>query len=108
KRAQRSHSKKIKRKQRKKRSIPPPLSMLLDDQVLTFAEWCLVNRFSPRQGRRILRSGNGPIVTQLSEWRVGVTVGNNRRWQETRARPADRPSPPRGAKPMRVLEASQR
>jgi len=25
-------------------------------------------------------------VTQLSERRIGITVGNNRRWQESRAR----------------------
>ena len=84
-RARRSHDKKIEPK-RRKRSLPPPLSMLLDEQVLTFAEWCRLNRFSPRQGRRILRGGDGPVVTQLSERRIGVSVGNNRRWQESRAR----------------------
>jgi hypothetical protein len=83
--AQRSHAKHVKRK-RKKRSFPPPLSMLLDEQVLTFGEWCQMNRFSPRQGRRILAGPDGPIVTMLSEKRIGVSVGNNRRWQESRAR----------------------
>jgi hypothetical protein len=89
-RAQRSHTKQIERKkQRKKRSVPPPLalqSMLLDEQVLTFGEWCQVNRFSERQGRRILRGGSGPVVTHLSERRIGIRVGDNRRWQESRAR----------------------
>jgi len=57
-----------------------------DDKVLTFAEWCKLNRIGQRTGRRIIRSGNGPVVTQLSERRIGITVGNNRRWQTARAR----------------------
>ena len=57
-----------------------------DDKVLTFAEWCELNRIGKRTGRRIICSGNGPVVTQLSERRIGITVGNNRRWQESRAR----------------------
>ena len=57
-----------------------------DDKVLTFAEWCALNKIGQRTGRRIIRSGNGPVVTQLSERRIGITVGNNRRWQTARAR----------------------
>ena len=57
-----------------------------DDKVLTFAEWCKLNRIGQRTGRRILTSGCGPVVTQLSERRIGITVGNNRRWQTARAR----------------------
>jgi hypothetical protein len=68
------------------RSGGPPLSMLLDSQVLTFGEWCRLNRFSKRTGRRILNSGNGPIVTQLSARRIGVTIGNDRIWKASRER----------------------
>ena len=57
-----------------------------DDKVLTFAEWCKLNGVSKRTGGRIIRGGNGPVVTQLSDRRIGITVGNNRRWQEARAR----------------------
>jgi len=57
-----------------------------DDKVLTFAEWCALNNIGQRSGRRIIGSGNGPVVTQLSERRIGITVGNNRRWQAARAR----------------------
>jgi hypothetical protein len=64
----------------------PPLSMLLDSQVLTFGEWCHLNRFSKRTGRRILKSGNGPIITQLSTRRIGVTVANDRAWKARRER----------------------
>jgi hypothetical protein len=63
-----------------------PLSMLLDSQVLTFFEWCQLNRISTRTGRRILNSGTGPIVTQLSPMRIGVTVANNKLWQASRER----------------------
>jgi len=38
-----------------------------DDRVLTFNEWCALNGIGKRTGRRIIRSGNGPVVTQLSE-----------------------------------------
>jgi len=57
-----------------------------DDKVLTFAEWCKLNRIGQRTGRRIIKSADGPIVTQLSARRIGITVGNNRQWQASRAR----------------------
>ena len=57
-----------------------------DDKVLTFAEWCKLNRIGQRTGRRIIKAPGGPVVTQLSERRIGITVGNNRRWQAARAR----------------------
>ena len=44
-----------------------------DDKVLTFAEWCALNNIGQRSGRRIIGSGNGPVVTQLSERRIGIT-----------------------------------
>jgi hypothetical protein len=57
-----------------------------DDAVLTFKEWCALNGFSPRTGRRILNAPGAPIVTQLSPKRIGITRGNNRRWQASKAR----------------------
>jgi hypothetical protein len=57
-----------------------------DNQVLTFAEWCELNSFSLRTGRRILRSGDGPVVTQLSSQRIGITIANDRKWKLTRER----------------------
>ena len=57
-----------------------------DDKVLTFAEWCALNKIGQRTGRRIIRSGNGPVVTQLSPRRIGITVANNRHWQASKAR----------------------
>jgi hypothetical protein len=52
------------------------------DAVFSFREWCAVNSFSERQGRSILASGDGPVVTRISERRIGVSRRNNREWQE--------------------------
>lgn len=54
------------------------------DQVLSFLEWCSLNRISERNGRRIVASGTGPEVIQLSRKRTGITVGANRAWQQSR------------------------
>ena len=67
---------------------PHPLEQhsIEGDRVLTFAEWCALNKIGQRTGRRIIRSGNGPVVTQLSERRIGITLANNRAWQASKAR----------------------
>jgi len=69
----------------RRRTQRPPLlehkSVELD-RVLSFAEWCALNGIDKRTGERILRNSNGPVVTQLSERKIGITVGNNRHWQE--------------------------
>ena len=61
-------------------------SKLQDEQVLSFRQWCALNGFSLRTGRRILASGNGPTVIQMSDKRIGVTVAANRVWQAARSR----------------------
>ena len=77
-------------KRSRARRCPPQLGLgydLFDDrQIMPFAVWCWFNDVSPRTGRRILASGNGPRVTQISARRIGVTYGDNRAWQESRAR----------------------
>jgi hypothetical protein len=105
-RAQRKHGKAVKRKKRqsalqieteqqreerlaKGRAERRQLRQRLaedDDAVLTFKEWCALNSVSERTGRRILASGHGPPVVQLSAKRIGITVGANRVWQEARER----------------------
>jgi hypothetical protein len=57
-----------------------------DDAILTFAEWCSLNRISQRQGRRILKAPGGPVITQLSVHRIGISRRNNRAWQASRER----------------------
>jgi len=56
------------------------------DAVWTFKEWCAVNGISPRQGRRILKSGNGPLVTMLSDKRIGISRRHDRLWKASRVR----------------------
>jgi hypothetical protein len=89
-RARRKSQKRQRRKARRPALAARPFSLAGfendDNRVLSFRQWCILNGISTRTGRRLLASGNGPIVTQLSEKRIGVTVGNNRRWQEARAR----------------------
>ena len=86
-RAQRKHHKHERKHKHKHRSaLDAPLALSNDHQVLTFREWCQLNRISERTGRRILASGNGPVVTQLTEKRIGISVGNNKRWQASRER----------------------
>jgi hypothetical protein len=63
----------------------PHLLIDPDDRVMTLSEWFAVNRISPATGRRLIKSGKGPIITYLSERRKGVTVGNNRKWREARS-----------------------
>jgi predicted DNA-binding transcriptional regulator AlpA len=55
-----------------------------DDRVISFIEWCDLNGFSRSTGQRLIASGKGPRFIQLSEKRKGVTVGENRRWQQSR------------------------
>jgi hypothetical protein len=55
-----------------------------DDRVMSFDDWCKLNNFSRSTGQRIIGAGKGPQFIQLSEKRKGVTVGENRRWQQSR------------------------
>jgi hypothetical protein len=67
-------------------ATPPAVFAHDDDYVLTFPEWCALNRIGTRSGRRILSGPDGPVVTQLSTNRIGITRRANREWQESRAR----------------------
>jgi hypothetical protein len=71
---------------REQRALDGPLSVSHDDQVLTFLEWCKLNRISERTGRRILNGSNAPKVTMLSPRRIGITVRANRALQESKGR----------------------
>jgi hypothetical protein len=55
-----------------------------DDRVLSFDDWCRLNKFSRSTGQRIIAAGQGPKFIQLSARRKGVTIGENRRWQQSR------------------------
>jgi hypothetical protein len=86
--AQRSHQKQAKRRSRRQpRPVPALPATLHDWQVLTVPQWCALANFSLRTGRRILASGTGPQVIQLSDKRIGITVAADRAWKAARARP---------------------
>jgi hypothetical protein len=40
----------------------PHLLIDPDDRVMTLSEWFAVNRISPATGRRLIKSGKGPII----------------------------------------------
>jgi hypothetical protein len=54
-------------------------------RVLSFADWCRLNGISPATGRRILKSGRGPVITRLSDRRIGINVAANAEWQAARS-----------------------
>jgi hypothetical protein len=68
------------------RALDAPLAMSHPNQILTLHEWARLNRISVRTARRIIASGSGPIVTQLSSKRIGISIANNAAWQASRAR----------------------
>ena len=57
-----------------------------DSKVLSTRQWCALNGFSVATGKRILKSGDGPCIIQLSTNRIGIRVIDNVRWQEARLR----------------------
>jgi hypothetical protein len=65
------------------KATPLP-TVMHDTQVMLPEEWCQLNRISPRTGRRILASGSGPAVVQISTRRFGITVASNKAWQAQR------------------------
>jgi hypothetical protein len=56
-------------------------------RILSFAQWCSLNGISPATGRRLIKSGRGPTVVQLSDRRFGITIAANAEWQSARRRP---------------------
>jgi len=74
------------KKSKRAQLFSEPLSTTNDDQVLTFQEWCRLNRFSERTGRRIIHSSDGPEFVKFTARRYGVTVKANREWQARCAR----------------------
>jgi hypothetical protein len=70
-----------------KRQPRPHFSDTHDQQVLTFAEWCALNNFSSKTGRRILKAPDAPTVTMLTKKLIGITIAADREWKASRARP---------------------
>jgi predicted DNA-binding transcriptional regulator AlpA len=56
----------------------PPL------RVFSFNQFCELSGFSPRTGRRIIDSGDGPKITKLSDRRIGIREDHYREWLDAR------------------------
>lgn len=67
-------------------TLAKPFDTSHPNQILTFHQWCRINGISERTGRRILASGTGPTVTQLSAKRLGISIASNAAWQASRTR----------------------
>jgi hypothetical protein len=81
----RQRAQRLRRTREQRRRLRKQLSTD-DDVVLTFKEWCALNRIGERNGRRLLREGLGPKLTHLSERRIGIRRRDNRAWLDARAR----------------------
>ena len=77
----------LEHRRKTRRTLPnwSPLAPSHPNQILSFREWCALNHISERTGRRILASGE-VVVTQLSPKRIGISVANNAKWQQSRER----------------------
>ena len=66
----------------------PPLDVerQLDATVMTIPQWCKQCGFSVWTGQRLLKAGKGPKVTQISDRRIGITLGHHREWLASRVR----------------------
>jgi hypothetical protein len=71
---------------RKRAQLSPDLALRLtiDEAVLSFDEFSVVNNLPPRTTFRVLHSHDGPIITRLSEKRRGVKVRHLKEWQQSR------------------------
>jgi predicted transcriptional regulator len=58
---------------------------LADDRVLTLSEFANIAGISLVTLRRIIAARSGPIVTKLSERRLGIRVRHAREWLDARA-----------------------
>jgi predicted DNA-binding transcriptional regulator AlpA len=58
---------------------------LADDRVLTLSEFAEIAGISLVTLRRMIAAHSGPIVTKLSERRLGIRVRHAREWLDARA-----------------------
>jgi hypothetical protein len=63
---------------------PSPVAMV-EDQVLSLSEFAKVAGISVVTLRRRIIAHDGPIITRLSERRIGIRVRHGRAWLDARA-----------------------
>lgn len=69
---------------------PPPTDQiapvgLADDRVLTLSEFAKIAGISLVTLRRRIAAHDGPVITKLSERRLGIRVRHAREWLDARA-----------------------
>jgi hypothetical protein len=69
--------------QARQSSLQQPSDIDLD-RITSFADWCKRLGISPATGRRLLKSGKGPVITWLSERRMGIRERHNLQWLDAR------------------------
>jgi hypothetical protein len=57
------------------------------DQVTPLADWFRRVGLPSRSGRRLIASGEGPVITELTERRRGVRERDHIAWLEARRSP---------------------
>ena len=57
------------------------------DRVIPLADWFRRVGLPSRSGRRLIASGGGPVITDLTERRKGVRERDHIAWLEARRRP---------------------
>ena len=55
------------------------------DRIITIKEWCAAAGFSHSTGKKLLRDGDGPIITRLSPRRIGIRVRDYLAWADARS-----------------------
>lgn len=65
--------------------MSPYLGGMADDQVLTLPEFAKIAGISVVTLRRRISAHDGPIITRLSERRIGIRVRHGRAWLDARA-----------------------
>lgn len=55
--------------------------------VLSIRSWARLASIGYSSAKKLLASGKGPAVVQLSAHRIGVTTGAHQRWLADRERP---------------------
>jgi len=58
---------------------------IADDQVLTLSQFAKLAGISSVTLRRRITAGDGPIVTRLSQRRIGIRLRHGRAWLDGRA-----------------------
>ena len=73
-----------------KKAVPHPVISKTpvispDDRVTSFAAWCEAVGISLATGRRLIASGDGPVITRLSDRRIGIRGRDHVEWLNRRA-----------------------